>query len=217
MLKHSDIWRAIDGLAAQAGMSASGLARKAGLDPTTFNKSKRTTADGKLRWPNTESVAKILDATGVSFADFVGLISGDKARSVATAPAAAVQRIPVIGYAQAGADGFFDDGGYPVGAGWDELLFPAVGDDNAYALEISGDSMDPVYRDGDTVIVSPAAQIRRGDRVVVRLRNSEVMAKQLVRESATRIELMSINRAHADRIIPREDVSWMARIIWASQ
>lgn len=218
MLKHTDIWRAIDGLAAQAGMSASGLARKAGLDPTTFNKSKRTTPDGKLRWPNTESVAKILDATGVSFADFVGLISGDKGRSVAAAPTmAAVQRIPVIGYAQAGTDGFFDDGGYPVGAGWDELLFPAVGDDNAYALEISGDSMEPVYRDGDTVIVSPAAQIRRGDRVVVRLRNSEVMAKQLVRESATRIELMSINRAHADRVVPREDVSWMARIIWASQ
>lgn len=217
MLKHSDIWRAIDGLAAQAGMSPSGLARKAGLDPTTFNKSKRTTADGKLRWPNTESVAKILDATGVSFADFVGLISGIKPGAAVAAAAAAVQRIPVIGYAQAGAEGYFDDGGYPVGAGWDELLFPAVGDDNAYALEISGDSMEPVYRDGDTVIVSPAAQIRRGDRVVVRLRNSEVMAKQLVRESATRIELLSINRAHPDRVIPREEVSWMARIIWASQ
>lgn len=222
MLKHSDIWRAIDGLAAQTGMSPSGLARKAGLDPTTFNKSKRITQDGRLRWPSTESIAKILEATGVGFADFVGLISGGKpqtgfAATAAAATAAAMQRIPVIGYAQAGNDGFFDDGGYPVGSGWDELLFPAVGDDHAYALEISGDSMDPVYRDGDTVIVSPTAQIRRGDRVVVRLRNAEVMAKQLVRESANRIELMSINRAHPDRVIPREDVRWMARIIWASQ
>lgn len=216
MLKHSDIWRAVDGLAAQSGLSPSGLARKAGLDPTTFNKSKRTTADGKLRWPSTESVAKILDATGVGFADFVGLISGGKPTPVVQ-QTTAMQRIPVIGYAQAGNDGFFDDGGYPVGAGWDELLFPAVGDEHAYALEISGDSMDPVYRDGDTVIVSPSAQIRRGDRVVVRLRNAEVMAKQLVRESATRIELMSINRAHPDRVIPREEIGWMARIIWASQ
>jgi phage repressor protein C with HTH and peptisase S24 domain len=220
MLKHADIWRAIDGLAAQGGMSASGLARRAGLDPTTFNKSKRVTADGKLRWPSTESVSKILEATGVSFADFVGLISGDKPGASSHAAAHAgglLQRIPVIGYAQAGNDGYFDDGGYPVGSGWDELEFPAVGDERAYALEISGDSMEPVYRDGDTVIVSPAAQIRRGDRVVVRLRNSEVMAKQLVRESATRIELMSINRAHPDRVIPREDLRWMARIIWASQ
>ena len=217
MLKHSDIWRAIDGLAAQAGTSASGLAKRAGLDPKTFNKSKRVSADGKLRRPSTGSVSKILEATGVSFADFVGLISGGKPAPTAPAAAVAMQRIPVIGYAQAGNDGFFDDGGYPVGTGWDELLFPAVGDDHAYALEISGDSMDPVYRDGDTVIVAPSAQLRRGDRVVVRLRNCEVMAKQLVRETATRIELMSINRAHPDRVIAREDVSWMARIIWASQ
>jgi phage repressor protein C with HTH and peptisase S24 domain len=128
-----------------------------------------------------------------------------------------VQRVPVIGYAQAGNAGYFDDAGYPVGAGWDELLFPSLGDPHAYALEVSGDSMEPVYRDGDTIIVSPAAQIRRGDRVVVRTKGGEVMAKQLTRETATRIELMSINRAHPDRVIPRADIAWMARIIWASQ
>lgn len=213
MLKHSDIWRAIDRLAQRGGMSPSGLARKAGLDPTTFNKSKRVTGDGKSRWPSTESISKILDATGATFSDFVGLIEDAKPGE----GAASLKRIPVIGYAQAGNDGYFDDGGFPAGSGWDELLFPSVGDDHAYALEISGDSMEPVYRDGDTIIVSPAAQIRRNDRVVVRLRNGEVMAKQLVRESATRVELLSINRAHPDRTIPREDVSWMARIIWASQ
>ncbi|MGQ9371004.1 S24 family peptidase [Azospirillum sp. ST 5-10] len=210
MLKHSDIWRAIDRLAAQNGLSASGLARRAGLDPTTFNKSKRITGDGKLRWPSTESISKVLEATGASLAEFVSLV-GDVPGS------AAMQRVPVIGYAQAGAAGYFDDAGYPAGAGWDELLFPSLGDPHAYALEVTGDSMEPVYRDGDTIIVSPAAQIRRGDRVVVRTREGEVMAKQLVRETATRVELMSINRAHPDRVIPRGDLAWMARIIWASQ
>lgn len=211
MLKHADIWRAIDRLAAQNGLSASGLARRAGLDPTTFNKSKRTSGDGKLRWPSTESVSKILEATQVSLVEFVGLIED------IPIPGECVQRIPVIGYAQAGGAGYFDDAGYPSGSGWDELMFPSLSDPNAYALEISGDGLEPVYRDGDTIIVSPIAQVRRGDRVVVRIRSGEVMAKQLVRETATRIELMSINRAHADRIIPRVDVTWMARIIWASQ
>ncbi len=210
MLKHADIWRAIDRLAAQNGLSASGLARRAGLDPTTFNKSKRTTGDGKLRWPSTESVAKVLEATGANLAEFVSLV-GD------AGPGGAVQRVPVIGYAQAGSEGFFDDAGYPVGSGWDELVFPSIGDSHAYALEVSGDSMEPAYRDGDTIIVSPSAQVRRGDRVVVRTREGEVMAKQLVRETATRIELMSINRAHPDRVIPRADLAWMARIVWASQ
>lgn len=210
MLKHADIWRAIDRLAAQNGLSASGLARRAGLDPTTFNKSKRTTGDGKLRWPSTESISKVLDATSASFAEFVALVGE-------AATPGAVQRVPVIGYAQAGAAGYFDDAGYPAGTGWDELLFPSLGDPHAYALEIAGDSMEPVYRDGDTIIVSPAAQIRRGDRVVMRTRDGEVMAKQLTRETATRVELMSINRAHPDRVVPRGDVAWMARIIWASQ
>ncbi|HEV7371347.1 helix-turn-helix transcriptional regulator [Arenibaculum sp.] len=210
MLKHADIWRAIDRLAQTHGLSASGLARKAGLDPTTFNRSKRTSTDGKLRWPSTESIAKILEATGSSFADFVGLTSETPAR-------AQMQRIPVIGYAQAGSAGFFDDAGYPVGSGWDELAFPHIGDPHAYALEVSGDSMDPVYRDGDIIVVSPSTSIRRGDRVVVRTRAGEVMAKLLARQTATRIELQSINPLHEGRMLAMEEIAWMARIIWASQ
>ena len=46
MLTHKQIWRAIDALAAENGMSASGLAKRSGLDPTTFNRSKRRTPDG---------------------------------------------------------------------------------------------------------------------------------------------------------------------------
>src|ERR1700722_3993467 len=75
MLTHAQIWAAIDRLAARTGLSASGLAKRAGLDPTTFNKSKRVTREGRERWPSTESVAKSLAATGASLDDFVGLIS----------------------------------------------------------------------------------------------------------------------------------------------
>ena len=67
MLSHSDIWKALDRLAEKAGTSASGLARDAGLDPTSFNRSKRQSRDGKNRWPSTESVSKVLTVVGVSF------------------------------------------------------------------------------------------------------------------------------------------------------
>lgn len=210
MLKHGDIWRAIDRLARNHGLSASGLARRAGLDPTTFNPSKRATAEGKLRWPSTESISKILDATSASMAEFVGLLDDRESPR-------AHQRIPIIGYAQAGAEGYFDDAGYPAGTGWDEVLFPDVGDPHAYAVEISGDSMEPVYRDGDTLIVSPSSPLRKGDRVVLRTLAGEVMAKQLARMSANRIELLSLNQAHPDRTFKRDEVAWVARIIWASQ
>ena len=126
------------------------------------------------------------------------------------------RRIPLIGLAQAGSDGFFDDGGYPVGGSWDEVSLPEIGDFNAYALEISGASMEPVFRDGDVVIVSPAAPIRRGDRVVVRTADGEVMAKQLARRSARRVELKSLNSAHKDRSFDLREVAWIHRIVWAS-
>ncbi len=212
-MKHDDVWRALDTLAAEAGMSASGLARRAGLDPTTFNPSKRRMPDGRLRWPSTESLAKALDAAGASLENFAHLVAGGRAIET-RAPS---RRIPLIGMAQAGGDGFFGDAGYPVGGGWDEVSVPDVNDPNAYALEISGDSMEPVFRDGDMIVVSPAAPIRRGDRVVVRTQRGEAMAKQLVRRSARRIELRSLNPEHLDYSFDLAAVAWMHRIIWASQ
>jgi phage repressor protein C with HTH and peptisase S24 domain len=209
MLTHAQIWTAIDRLAERSGLSPSGLAKKAGLDPTTYNKSKRITPDGRPRWPSTESVSKSLAATGTSVETFIALIS-EKARPI-------MQGVPLIGFAEAGAGGYFDDGGFPVGRGWEEISFPAVNDEHAYALEISGDSMLPAYRKGDVIIVSPAAPVRKGDRVVVKTKKGEVLVKQLARKTAKQIELQSLNAGHADRTLQIGDILWVARIVWASQ
>lgn len=210
MLTHAQVWSAIDRLAERSGLSASGLARRAGLDPTTFNKSKRITPAGRARWPSTESIAKALTATGTPFDVFVGLVE----QSGGGMPARAV---PLIGFAEAGAGGYFDDGGFPAGEGWDGIAFPSLNDDHAYALEISGQSMEPAYRDGDIIVVSPSSPIRRGDRVVVRTRSGEVMAKELKRRTAKSIELKSLNAQHPDRTLAVSDVLSIARILWASQ
>ncbi|MBX5453713.1 MAG: helix-turn-helix transcriptional regulator [Acidobacteriia bacterium] len=214
-MKHDDIWCALDTLAAERGLSPSGLARLAGLDPTTFNPSKRRMLDGRQRWPSTESVAKVLAATGITLAEFSALVSG--ARALPNNGRSGARRIPLIGFAQAGSNGYFDDGGYPIGGGWDEIALPEVGDPNAYALKINGDSMEPVFREGDIVIVSPAAPIRRNDRVVVRTRAGGVMAKELIRRSAKRVELKSLNPSHPDYTFDLSEIAFMHRIIWASQ
>jgi phage repressor protein C with HTH and peptisase S24 domain len=209
MLTHPHIWRAIDALAARHNMSPSGLAKLAGLDPTTFNKSKRGAAGGKLRWPSTESIAKVLAATATSLDDFVGLVNdrqGPRSRLV-----------PLIGMAQAGVAGFFDDAGFPAGSGWEEIAFPELADEHCYALEITGDSMAPVYRDGDRIMISPSGNLRRGDRVVVKTHAGEVMAKQLTRITAQRIELKSFNPNFEDRGFALSEVAFVHRIIWASQ
>jgi phage repressor protein C with HTH and peptisase S24 domain len=209
MLTHAQVWSAIDRLAARAGLSASGLAKRAGLDPTTFNKSKRMTTQGRARWPSTESIAKALAATDTPMDVFVALIEQGEARPT--------RALPLLGFAQAGSGGYFDDGGFPVGEGWDQIAVPALADLHAYALKISGQSMQPAYRDGDVILVSPAAVVRRGDRVVVKTRSGEVMAKELTRRTAQTLELRSLNSEHEDRTLAAADVLWVARILWVSQ
>ena len=209
MLTHSQIWRAIDALAARHGMSPSGLAKLAGLDPTTFNKSKRGSANGKLRWPSTESLAKVLSATGSGIEDFVALVTEKGA--------ARTRMVPLIGMAQAGSSGHFDDAGFPAGSGWEDIAFPEIADAHCYALEVTGDSMQPVYRDGDRILVSPQGSLRRGDRVVVKTHAGEVMVKQFGRMTAQRIELKSFNPAFEDRNFALNEIAFVHRVIWASQ
>src|SRR5438105_12289219 len=131
ILTHSQVWTALDRLAERAGMSPSGLAKRSGLDPTTFNKSRRITADGRERWPSTESVSKALTATNSSIDTFVQLI-GDGARGL--------QSVPLLGLAQAGSGGHFDESGFPAGRGWDEAARPQASAEHHYALDTSGES-----------------------------------------------------------------------------
>ena len=134
---------------------------------------------------------------------------GDSARTV--------QSVPLLGLAQAAAGGYFDESGFPAGKGWDEAALPSVNDEHAYALEISGDQMRPAYRDGDIIVVSPGTPIRRGDRVVVKTRDGEVMVRELKRRTAKTLELQSLNPSHVDRTLSAGDVEWIARIVWVSQ
>ena len=83
MLSHDRLWHAIDALAAKEGISPSYLARLAGLDASIFNRSKRFHPNGRPRWPSTESIARILSATGLSTeAFFVELVGGATVRCV---------------------------------------------------------------------------------------------------------------------------------------
>jgi phage repressor protein C with HTH and peptisase S24 domain len=222
MLSHDRVWAAIDALAARYSLSASGLAKLAGLDSTAFNKSKRLSADGRPRWPSTESLSKIIEATGASLDEFVMLLENGAAgrpNGYGAADTLPRQRptVPLVGFAQAGAGGFFDDAGFPVGHGLDLVELPARATETSYALKVQGDSMLPLYRDGDVLIVEPGASVRRGDRVVVKTSGGEVMAKVLERQTPRSIALISLNPAHPNRELPMAEVEWVARIVWASQ
>jgi phage repressor protein C with HTH and peptisase S24 domain len=117
-----------------------------------------------------------------------------------------------MGFAQAGGGGFSFD----IGQAGDEVDFPAVSE-LTFALKVKGDSMLPLYRNGDTIIVARDVPARKGDRVVVKTRAGEVMAKLLHKRTARAVDLASLNPDHPNRTLSLADIEWMGRIMWASQ
>jgi phage repressor protein C with HTH and peptisase S24 domain len=213
MFTHDEVWRGIDRLAKQHGLTASGLARRAGLDPTTFNPSKRITKQNKPRWPSTESLAKILNATATPFDAFVALMP-DRPSEAALVSS---QRLRCLAMNQAQREGLFDDAGFPVSDDWDEIDFPNFEDSHVYALEIHDDSMQPSYREGDLLIVSPVANIRRNDRVVLKTKAGPMLVGALSRRTAQKVELAPFPEGSGIRVFANSEVAWLARILWASQ
>lgn len=211
MMTHKDVWVGIDRLAAKNGFSASGLAKRAGLDPTTFNKSKRATKLGKARWPSTESIAKILEATSTPMTEFVALMNGEEGGDSAPPPSRRLRSLP---FDRAEAGQMFDAAGFPMGGEWEEVDFPGLDDSHAYALELNED-LAPYWRRGDVVVVSPSSSTRRGDRILICDRKGKLHLGILSRRTAQRV-LVDLPAGQEDSWAV-EDVAWVARVIWASQ
>ncbi|MEM6848315.1 MAG: helix-turn-helix transcriptional regulator [Pseudomonadota bacterium] len=207
MLSHDEVWKAIDGLAERNGLSPSGLARRAGLDPTTFNKSKRFAADGRPRWPSTESVSKILAATGATMGELFRL-DGPQRR-------AQYLSVPLLGQAHAGFGVVSTNGASPHPSRI--ISFPDTRHEPLYALTVTGDSMMPLYRDGDILFISRTADAKVGDRVVVKLVDAEVMVKVLGYQSDSEYAFHAINPNHCDVAFTHDQVEWVARIVYATQ
>ncbi len=194
MLRHKDLWNTIDQLARVNGYSASGLAKKAGLDPTSFNKSKRISADGKARWPSTESISKILAATDTTMSEFLALMGEDavpapaakkeekaaQAPVPAPAPTAAAYKIPLIQDIHAiSPDVFNGEGGLIRDDSTTYFTLPDVRmqiSDDAWAMVITGSSFAPYFQEGDIMLVDPHGPARAGDPFLIRRRSEEKLA-----------------------------------------
>ncbi len=189
---HSQIWQAIDALAQRHGLSASGLARRAGLDPTTFNKSKRVAA-GKPRWPSTESVAKALAALEVGVETlFEACHEGDGEGEM---------------------DGCGADGATKAALDADFLGLSV----DTYAVLLRSDAYRPLYRNGDRLVVSPSAQLRKGHRVILKTRHGLVLLRRVAGLGPTQIKLSTGLRNGCDVVLKRADVKFMHRILFVSQ
>ncbi len=213
VLTHQWIWNAIDALARHKELSPSGLARLAGLDPTAFNPSKRFTPEGRPRWPSTESISKILAATGFTLDEFTALAAETERARQTPAPA----NVPLIGQITDATVGGWYPHGQELDDGLDAHARMVVGGGGPFAVEVADASLEPVYRCGLTLVASSNAVASPGDRILIKPQGSLAVPRLLIGKTTRRLEIGSLRGDGESIGLDRSRVDWIARIIWVSR
>ena len=215
-LTHDWIWSAIDTLAARHGLTPSGLARSAGLDPTAFNRSKRLTAEGRPRWPSTESIAKVLQAAGTTLDAFAAIEPRSLSRlsfeelenrdSGGLEIVAEIQDAVVLDWApideRARGTKHEQAGAMP---------------QTRFAIAVGDASLEPAYSRGNILIVSEVASPHPGDRLLVKTAYMPVVPRLLLETNETHLTLGSVTDSSHGLCIRHCDIDWMGRIIFVKQ
>ena len=231
MLSHEFIWNAIDSVAKAHQLSPSALARLAGLDPTSFNPSKRFKADGRPRWPSTESISKVLQATNTSAAAFFGPASPSR-RTTGThwsekdiAALRTCQNWLVWPMSDARNNHLPDSltrqktrmrrklNGEARNTHTQPMPdYPAA----IFALRVEGEDFAPYYRDGATLLLSNDGAFDPGDRVIMLTRTTMILGDiEQIRQRS--ISVTDLSEGGLIKTCSLSAVEWVARILWASQ
>ncbi|MCX7703172.1 MAG: XRE family transcriptional regulator [Planctomycetota bacterium] len=124
-----------------------------------------------------------------------------------------MRRIPVISCTAAGEPVAYEDM-FPVGYSDEFVEAPDITDENAFALRIRGDSMEPYLSDGDIVIVCPSWKVKEGKPVVVKAKDGEVTCK-IFNKSDDKVVLSASNPRYPPKVLSSESIVWMYPVVRA--
>lgn len=192
---------------ALTGLSAAAFATRLGLTRAAVY----LIEDGTTKTLKMETARKVNGVTGVSvdwLAAEIGPMLPDGIQSNAAdvnMQLRQLRRIPVVGRAKGGDNGFMDEENYPVGHGNGDLYFPAR-DASAFGLLIEGDSMFPVFPHRSYACVEPNEVYEPGDDVYVALKDGRKLIKRLAWVRADSIRLDSYNPEHPSITIDSDQV-----------
>lgn len=203
-MKHEIIWEAVDNLAKKNGLSPSGMAKKAGLDPTIFNKSKRILKDGRKRWPSMQSINKLLSLFDISLEEFYGRRAGPQNLYS-----------PIATYSKINLNLVLSNQGLDFSS-WNKMDFNENSAET-YSLELDTNRFEPIYKYGSIIIITTNSQIRRGDRVIIINRFKEINLYEFLSQKNDSIEVVNLNKMDNIEILKNDDVRLLHRILWASQ
>ena len=202
---HRRVWRALDQIAADNGHSASALAKLAGLDPTSFNPSKRVTREGRLRWPSVETLAKVAEATGTGLRDVAAMLDDRPERA---------RYIPLAQLGPGEAPGE----AHLINAEQEQAPFQLM-DHEAFYLDLTS-ALPPLYRAGDRLLLSPNTPLAPGDRAVAVLKAKGAASSARIGEitgaDAKKLQLQPL-AGGKEISLQRKECLWIARIMAVSQ
>jgi phage repressor protein C with HTH and peptisase S24 domain len=176
-----------------------------GLNSTSFNPSKRLRSeDGTGRWPSTESIAKVLKAAEMTWADFIAILE-----QTAATPAQPVGKL-IIALASLI---------YPPYRGLKH--FDEHGNDVhgrvSYIVNISNDTMSPIYRDGDMIMVSTGMEVKPNHRVLLYPKAGGVLIGKVIAKTEETINLESFQNSSELITIPQDEIAFIHKIDWLKQ
>lgn len=158
-----------------------------------------------------ERVGRIIEVLSPSADTHISFVDAES--NAMDAPRIGIRRrVPVVGTAQLGDDGYWAELQTPAGFG-DGFVRFATRDDNTYALRCKGDSMRPRIKDGEFVIVEPNHAPCPGDEVLVKAKDGRVMVKELLYVRDDTVHLMSVNEAHPTVRIRLEEIDCMHFVV----
>lgn len=185
------------------GIKASELSEKAGIPKSAISQYLSGLYEAKQK-----SIFKLANVLNVSEGWLMGLdvpmerLSEDL-KKIGAIPLSeiATTKIPVLGTVKAGYNYLAQENIV------DYIAFKVDGTDkeNYYALNIVGDSMEPLFDNGDTVIVHKQDDFENGDNCVVLINGEEATVKKVYKGN-TGLELKAVNPYYPPRIFTKEEI-----------
>lgn len=202
------------------------------LEPGAASASRGTEP---LRGPQGDRTRRTPGAVNATGSNGSGGSSGESESGGLRMMGVLPMQVPVINKVAAGYPRAFTDPGYPARVADEYVSVPDMYDADAFAARVIGDSMEPVYRQGDIVVFSPMTATLDGCDCFVRFEhNDESTFKRVYFEGSAgdgegaptspespgkpdankRIRLQPLNPAYPARVVDREQIAGLYAAVY---
>lgn len=155
-----------------------------------------------------DKIMNILTALGVRLEEM--LIEIGRTENVEPAVVESHGRVPVVSWVTAGSWKDIADAFEPGDA--DEWIDSDVKGKNVFALRVTGDSMEPEFKNGEIITINPHLEAMPNDYIVVKDREEKATFKQL-KKYGSKLVLHPLNPNYQDQEVRRGEFKIIGKVV----